>query len=229
MRKFITIPQRLILDKSLGEKRVIVYSAIYFLNSKDLTSLASYSGYSTCRSQPGVLSQYKTVISSLVSQNYMKETGRGMVYNRPRSNFGIVTLAEFERIVEYRKASKQDGKLPNHAVVLLLLAYIRLRMIHSPDCPEMYSDLLSRISENTGLSVRAVSLAIDTLMELGIIYNEELPRYTGKDGQWHSSVRIFVNMESQTDEHDWRENLSRAKELILCAQHGGKKVGIERP
>ena len=102
-------------------------------------------------------------------------------------------------------------------------------MIHSTDCPEMYSDLLSRISENTGLSVRAVSLALDTLKELGIIHNEELPRYIGKDGQWHSSVRIFVNMESPTDKHDWHENLSRAKELILCAQHGGKKVGIERP
>lgn len=229
MRKFITIPQRLILDKSLGEKRVIVYSAIYFSNLQDISSLVSYSGYSTCRSQSGVLSQYKSIISSLVSHNYAKETDRGMVYNRPRSNFGIVTLAEFERIVEHRKTSKQDGRLPNHAVTLLLLAYIRLRMIHSSDCPEMYSDLLSRISENTGLSVRAVSLALDTLKELSIIYNEELPRYTGKDGQWHSSVRIFVNMESPTDEHDWHENLSRAKELILCAQHGGKKVGIERP
>lgn len=223
LKEFITIPRSLILDRDLGDKRVIVYSSILFSDwtGNSIEDLVRYSKYSACRDKSGVLNQYKTIVDHLVSKDYFFYNGRGIVYIKPNDSFGIIYYSEFQRILQERERSQGKGQRMNHAHLLLLLAHIRLNMIHRPGVPEMYSNLLVRISESTGLSVRSISAGLKILEELNIIHNEELPRYKDEEGHWHSNVRIFVNMEpggSSDVQRDWQGEVYRGITYILASQ-----------
>lgn len=229
MKEFITIPRSLILNRDLGDKRVIVYSSILFSNwsGNNFEDLVRYSKYSACRDKSGVLNQFKAVVDQLVSKNYFFHGDRGIVYIKPNESFGIIYRSEFQRILQERACSQEKGQRMNHAHLLLLLAHIRLNMIHKPGVPEMYSNLLVRISESTGLSARSISAGLKVLEKLNIIHNEELPRYKDEEGHWHSNVRIFVNMElsGRSDvQRDWQREVSRGITYILASQrfNGGQ-------
>lgn len=230
MKEFITIPRSLILDRGLGDKRVIVYSSILFSGwpGDRVEDLVHYSRYSTCRDKSGVLNQYKSIIDQLVSKDYFFYDDRGIVYIKPNDSFGIIYYSEFQRILREREKSQKTGCRMNHAHLLLLLAHIRLNMIHKAGVPEMYSNLLVRISKSTGLSVRSISAGLKILEELNIIHNEELPRYKDEEGHWHSNVRIFVNMEPgwiSDAQRDWQGEARRGISYILTSQrlNGGRK------
>lgn len=230
MKEFITIPRSLILDRGLGDKRVIVYSSILFSgwSGDSIEDLVRYSRYSTCRDKSGVLNQYKSIINQLVSEGYFSYDDRGIVYIKPKDSFGIMYYSEFQRIIQKREKARITGQRMNHAHLLLLLAHIRLNMIHKSGIPEMYSNLLVRISESTGLSVRSISTGLKILEELNIIHNEELPRYKDEEGRWHSNVRIFINMEPgrfSNAQRDWQEETHRGISYILESQrhNGGRE------
>lgn len=223
MKKSITIPRSLILNNGLGDKRVVIYSAILFSgwSGDSVEELVQYSRYSTCRDKSGVLNQFKSTIEQLVSAGYFSYNDRGIVYIKPSDSFGILYYSEFKRILLERDRSQKDGKRMNHAHLLLLLAYIRLSMIHKPGVPEFCSNLLARISGSTGLSVRSISAGLKTLEQLNIIHSEELPRYKDEEGHWHANVRLFVNMEyrGKSDvQHDWQSEVNRGITYILARQ-----------
>lgn len=231
MKEFITIPRSLIQNQDLGDKRIITYSSILFSGwtGDSLEDLLSYSRYSACRDKSGVRNQYKLLVDQLVLNHYFSYGDRGMVYIKSDEPFGIIYRSEFGRIIQERDRSRSSGKRMNHAHLLLLLAYIRLRQTHRPGMPEIYSDLLTRISDYIGLSVRSISTGLKILEQLNIIYNEELPRYLDEEGHWHSNVRIFVNMElnGRSDvKRDWQEEVYRGITQILASQrfNGGNNL-----
>lgn len=231
MKEFITIPWSLIQNQDLGDKRIIAYSSILFSGwaGDSLEDLLSYSRYSACRDKSGVRNQYKLLVDQLVLNRYFSYGDRGMVYIKSDEPFGIIYRSEFDRIIQERDRSRSGGKRMNHAHLLLLLAYIRLRQTHRPGMPEIYSDLLTRISDCIGLSVRSISTGLKILEQLNIIYNEELPRYLDEEGHWHSNVRIFVNMElnGRSDvKRDWQEEVYRGITQILASQrfNGGNNL-----
>lgn len=189
------IPRSLISNTALGDKRVIVYSSIVLSNwtGDQIEDLVLYSHFSTCRDKTGTLNQCRQVISELVSLGYYSPTDRGMVYIKPKEGFGVIHKDEFRKVVSERDRRKMLGQRMNHAHVLLLLAHIRANIIKKPGQPEQYSNLLSKISEQTGLSVRSISAAIDILEQLEIIHTVKLRRYQGKDGRWHSNLHVFEN------------------------------------
>ena len=89
--------------------------------------------------------------------------------------------------------------------------------------PVMHFSMLSTISKNIGISVRSITSALRILEELSIIHSEELPRYRDKNGNWHSNVKIFVNMEhcsliAANINYDWQEETVRAINNILRSQ-----------
>lgn len=223
MKEFVIVPQSLIHDRELGDKRVIVFSAILFSgwNGNAIEDLVRYSGYSVCRDRAGVLQQYKLLVKQFIDRGYFKYDDQGIVYIKPQESFGIVYYNEFQRIMHRRDISSKVGKRMNHAHLLLVLAHIRLHMIHQTGCPEIYSNLLSRISDSTDLSVRSISSGLKILEELHIIHNEELPRYTDEEGRWHSNVRIFANMEFAGQpgmQRDWQNEIRRGITYILASQ-----------
>lgn len=216
MKKYIMIPQSLICNHDLGEKRVLVYSSIFFSgwNGDKISDLVSFSAYSVNRGKGKVLKQFDLLVSHLISNNYYSPD---MVYIRQPERFCKIYHSEFQRIIKLRKDGLVNGKRINHANIILLLAYIRLHMIHDPHLPEMYSDLISRLSKQVEMSPRSVSSALDLLQELHIIYNEQLPRYQDSSGGWHSNVTVFVNMEhtgKHCDEYDYRKEIDRGKEIL---------------
>ena len=220
MNQYVMIPNSLIQNRELGDKRVVVHNSIFFSgwSGDDIDELVLYAKYSLSRERGKVLDQFKELVSQLVQDGYYT---RGMVYIKPKEGFGIIHYSEFQRIMQKREQERQRGNRINHAHLLLLLAHIRMCMFRQPGLPEVYSNLLKRISESTGLSVRSISSGLKILEELNIIHNEELPRYKDDAGHWHSNVRLFVNMELDGASdviYNWQHELSRAIRYIMSLQ-----------
>lgn len=229
---FIKVPRSLIYDKELGDKRIIAYSSILFHNwdSKkcDVQELVLYFDYSISRKSTDVdlqfLDLYKrfNTIGYINIHNLIEKTFTFFV-EPPKDSFGIIYNFEIAEILDYRKKMRKNGYRINHAHLLLLLSYIRLNMQKQPDKPVMHFSLLKTISKNIGLSVRSITSALKILEELDIIHSEELPRYKDSNGNWHSNVKVFVNMGVNILSHnntgyDWQIETEYAIKSIIASQ-----------
>lgn len=215
--KIIKVPRSLIHNLSLNNKRVVAFASIIVSNwsGLDYESLIKYSSYSSFRGKNGIINQYKEIVQNFFDAGYFKEQDGGIINIDQKEQFGIIYYSEFRKILQMRNECKLNGCRLNHAHILLLLSYIRLYMNYQKGNQGYYSNLLVRISENTGLSVRSISSCLKVLEELGIIHNEELPRYKDNDGGWHSNVRIFVNMKLfGTISYDWQREVIRIAKRI---------------
>lgn len=223
MNEYVRIPGILIDSKGLCEKRVIAFAAIYFSgwNGNRIDSLLQYSGYSTDRHNGKAKDQYNTLVKQFIELGYYTP---GMVYIEQNCGFGLVRYREFDKILYYRNQQLSNSKVINHANVLLVLAHIRLHIYKDSRKPRFYSNLLSRISDEIGLSVRNISNSIEILETLNIVHSETLPRYQGKDLLWHSNVTIFVDC-NLCEDYDWRVEVTKAKAYIMASQinSGGYK------
>lgn len=225
--KIIKIPRSLIHNLSLNKKRVVAFAAIIASNwsGTDYESLVKYSLYSGFRGKDGVINQFKELVRSFFDAGYFTKSDRGIIYIDQEEQFAIVYYSEFQKILQLRTKCKTDGHRLNHAHVLLLLSYIRLYMNYKKGKPVYYSNLLIRISKNTGLSVRSISSCLKILEELDIIHNEELPRYKDDNGGWHSNVRIFVNMKLYgTISYDWHREVLRSVKLLRTNQEINRRT-----
>lgn len=230
--KFIKIPRSLIYDKELGDKRIVVYSSILFTcwDSKkcDINKLIDDCCYVRGRVYGGMEHQFEEMIACFNKKKYIsinKSLSDSFSFNieSPKNSFGIIYEFEYRRIFDYRIAAKKDSKRINHAHLLLLLSYIRLNMEKQPGKPVMHFSMIGTISKNIGISVRSITVTLRILEELSIIHSEELPRYKDKNGNWHSNVRIFVNMEqcsliATNSNYDWQEETIRGINNILHSQ-----------
>lgn len=219
--KIIKVPRSLIHNLSLNEKRVVAFASIITSDwsGEDYESLVKYSLYSGFRGKDGVINQYKKLVRSFFDAGYFTESDGGIIYINQEEQFGIIYYSEFHRILQLRAEYKLDGRRLNHAHILLLLSYIRLYMNYQKGKPVYHSNLLIRIAENIGLSVRSISSCLKVLEELCIIHNEELPRYKDNNGGWHSNVRIFVNMKLYgTISYDWQNEVLRSIRLLRANQ-----------
>ncbi len=188
---YIKIPRRLIYDKELDGKRIVVYSSILFTcwSSKkcNINRLIDDCCYTRKRMPNGIEHQFKEMITCFDEKGYISVDVNlsgdfSFQIESPKNSFGIVYGFEYRRILGYRIAAKKDSKRINHAHLLLLLSYIRLNMDKRPGKPTMHSSMLSTISKNIGISVRSITSALRILEELSIIHSGELPRYRDKNG-----------------------------------------------
>ena len=191
-------------------------------NWPDISPLLIASGYSTSnRNKSGVRAQYQQLIDGFLKSGLLVDTPGGFTSEQSSHGFGIIRRSEFERIIQSKKDSDSISMCRiNQAHTLLLLAYIRCNMIRMAGRPTFYSNLLSRLSINIGISTRSVSYAAVVLEQLGILHNEELPRYKDSAGWWHSNVRIFVDMNppEKASGYDWAKETERGIAFILANQ-----------
>lgn len=231
--EFVKVPRSLIYDKKLGDKRILAYTSILFHNweSKkcDVRELSSFCGYSSSRKNSDVDLQLLDLFKQLSSENYLSIgniNGKTFTFitDSPKESFGIIYSSEFTKILEYRKQEKANGRRINQAHLLLLLSYIRLNMQKMKNKPVMHFSLLKTISENIDLSVRSISAALKILEKLQIIHSEELPRYKDVNENWHSNVKVFVNMkycsffETINTNYDWKIETERSIISIISSQ-----------
>jgi len=229
---FIRIPRSLIYDKELGDKRIVVYSSMLFTcwDSKkcNINKLIDDCCYARGRVLNGVEYQFKEIIKCFNEKNYIsidKKPSDSFSFQieSPKNSFGVIYEFEYRKILNYRIIAKKDSRRINHAHLLLLLSYIRLNMDKQIGKPVMHFSMIGIISKNIGISVRSIATALRILEELSIIHSEELPRYKDKNGNWHSNVRIFINMEqcsliATNTNYDWQEETVRAINEILRSQ-----------
>lgn len=220
---YVKVPRGLIEDQDLGDKRVLIYIAAVLSNcdEKSIDKLVTYCGYSLDRHSGTVKSQFEDVIRRLVSNGYLQLRHGHFVIGRVKDCFGIIYRDEIEKIMRAREVRKHTQQRVNHAHALLLLSCVRCYMLRSHDAPH-YSNLLKRISENIGISVRSISGCVRVLEDLDILHSEELPRYKDENGLWHSNVRIFVNRQCRavpsSKNYDWRQVTRCGIQMILRNQ-----------
>ena len=220
---FVQVPRSLIMEKSISDKRVLVYLVITFSkwNGERIGELTEMCGYSSFnRHQGSAGQQIKEVTNHLICRSYLSIKNASVHLATCRECFGVIRLDEFQRIMDVRNSMAVESHV-NHAHMLLTLSTIRCHMSHSSSAPQIYSDLLKRISEHIGISVRNISSCIRALEDLEIIHSEELPRYKDRNGRWHSNVRIFVNRQPLWDTahtYDWQTETKRGINMILANQ-----------
>ena len=222
--EFIKVPRMLIEQQDIGDKRVLIFlSAIFFdWTGSCFDDFVEFCGYSKLnRHKDSAMDQVQDTLMYLYASKFLyKDAGNIVPVNRADC-FGIIYRDEFFKIINYRKLLCGEGKRVNHAHVFLMLACVRCHMFHIAGRPRVYSNLLKRISNQIGISVRSLSNCIRTLEDLGILHSEELPRYKDCDGHWHSNVRIFVDRHDRTNSaYDWLVETRRGINMILASQLG---------
>lgn len=221
---YVKVPRGLIEEKDLGDKRVLIYVSALFLNCNEnsVDSLIAFCGYSSDRHCGSVRSQFDNALRRMVDRGYLQIVRGHIAAGRKRDCFGAIYLDEFVRIMKAREMRRGSEQRINHAHTLLLLSCVRCHMFRSPDIPQIYSNLLKRISENIGISVRSISGCVRALEDLDILHSEELPRYKDENGLWHSNVRIFVNRQCRavpsSKNYDWRQVTRCGIQMILRNQ-----------
>lgn len=210
MAKYITIPQSLIENSSLDDKRIIAFVAILYSkwDGSDYEALVHSSCYySGFRGRNGILNQYKSLVEFYIKNGYLD---RGMLNISREKPFAKISHSEIKRIFKLRESLQKEGKRINHAVIFLVLAYIRSHMTN-----DYYSDFVSRAAQKLNISSRSFTQVLGWLERLEIIHSEQLPRYKTKDGAWHSNVSVFVNMEEDGKLVDWK---SKCEQAVKCVR-----------
>lgn len=227
--EYIRIPRSLIYNKELGDKRVLSYSSLLFhcWDEKrcDIPELLSFCGFSDNRHSYAVSSEFAELFQKFDLAKYINIKSKTKNYftffsEPPKRSFGIIYKNEFAQILEYRKIQKENRVRINHSHLVLILSYIRLNMERQPGKPVIHFSMLKTIAENVGISPRSVTTAINILESLSIIHHEPLPRYRDEDGNWHTNIKIFVNIGNVNNVtgYDWQQETQRAINYLLASQ-----------
>ena len=220
--EYTQVPRRLIENASLGSKRVLVYLAIHFAHwdGYDISELVHACGYSaTNQHANSVYGQIKEVVDWLLVNGYLDVDHDGAHLANQDDCSGFIYRYEYDLIFLSHNTHTINCRSSIIADTLLVLSNIRCYMTHAQGRPQFYSNMLCRISEHIGISVRRISRCVQVLEELGIIHSEELPRYKDGNGHWHSNVRIFVNRHGRLDAgntYDWQKETKRGIAMILA-------------
>jgi hypothetical protein len=131
-----------------------------------------------------------------------------VISNECKENrFATVYIDELNKILSYENPNPKDSFF-NTDMMLLVFSYLRMmipkrkNMLMPEDnegidkrrekFPDAYDCYQNDIANDLNISQKSVSKAIDSLKEIGLIYNEELPRVQ-INGKWHTSSTIFCN------------------------------------
>lgn len=214
---YAMIPYGVIHDTDMDVNRVLILSAILFSQWKcadvfaptvdELLPLIDYSGYVARRSSRSIINKYRSIIVRLAEDGYLSnsdlidgncDSGTGeLIYNRKNQQCAILWHSEFNMLVFKRKRETEENcdNKTNAATALLLLAHVRAMAYahHSSSKTKYYFNFINEICDRLGLSYYGCSSARRVLDFMGILYSEELPRFTDALGNWHSNVTLFID------------------------------------
>lgn len=209
MPNYVKIPREIIYDKSLGDKRAIIFS--YLCARRALDDSVAFSTMELChwsRLKPnyreGKINQkYYEVLLLLSHHGYfaefpdfarcLQQSANSANYQQVRlniekfdtpDNFGIIYFDELQRILDFKGELKDSGidlARMSSAYILLLLSYLRLNMNRNTDKPLCCYRHYQKISEDTGLSERYVSRIIKILDAMNIIKFHDMKRIKYND------------------------------------------------
>ena len=214
MPNYVKIPREIIYDKSIGNKRAIIFA--YLCSRRALDDTVAFSISELCHwsylkpnYHDGKINQkYLDVLESLShhdyfashpdfqtisitkknSTDYYKVKLNIEKFDTP-DNFGIIYFDELELILNFKEELQgADINLSrmSSAYILLLLSYIRVNMNRNPDKPLCCYRLYQTISEDIGLSERYISRIVEILDVMNILKHQEgkRKRYVKSNGTY---------------------------------------------
>lgn len=214
MPNYVKIPREIIYDKSIGDKRVIIFSYLCSRRALDDTVAFSISelchwSYLKSNYHDGKINQkYLEVLELLSHYDYFidypdfkklaKEKKNSTDYYNialnikkfdTPDNFGIIYFDELEQILNFKDELKDtdiDLTRMSSAYILLLLSYLRVNMNRNSDKPLCCYRLYQKIAEDIGLSERYISRIVEILDVMNIVKHQEgkRTRYTKSDGNF---------------------------------------------
>ena len=214
MPNYVKIPREIIYDKSIGNKRAIIFA--YLCSRRALDDTVAFSISELCHwshmkpnYHDGKINQkYLDVLESLSHHDYFashpdfqiiaKEKKNSTDYYKVRlniekfdmpDNFGIIYFDELKQILNFKEELQgADIELSrmSSAYILLVLSYLRVNMNRNPDKPLCCYRLYQSISEDIGLSERYVSRIVEILDVMNIIKHQEgkRKRYLKSNGTY---------------------------------------------
>ena len=214
MPNYVKIPREIIYDKSIGNKRAIIFA--YLCSRRALDDTVAFSISELCHwshlkpnYHDGKINQkYLDVLESLSHCGYFdaypdfqkiaNEKKNSTDYYNIKLNiekfdtldsFGIVYFDELEQILNFKEELKNtniDLSRMSSAYILLLLSYLRVNMNRNPDKPLCCYRLYQKISEDIGLSERYISRIVEILDVMNIVKYQEgkRKRYEKSNGEY---------------------------------------------
>lgn len=201
---YVKIPEEIIQDISIGEKRIIVFSYLCYRRSLDDTvgfSIVELVEWSKLKPnyRPGKINQkYWSVLERLTDMNYIitKLHFDRLTSEQKNSNeylnillnnkkfdtterYAIIYFDEIKKILNFKKELENTEIETNRlssSQILLVLSYIRLNMKRALNKPRCCYRLLKTISNDIDLSERYIKRIINILDELDIVKYEEMKR-----------------------------------------------------
>lgn len=216
---YFVIPENIILQKSVDEKRAIVFS--YFLIHKELddeikfsiSDITKWIGRKQNRSKNGVNEKIKQLINLFIKQDYFfidkNIDNTSLLYNAvlnknklsdecKNNRFATIYMDEIYKIINYKKYCKEEFCVKND-IIFLVFSYLRMMIYRRNDdsvskekYPEAYDCFYYDIANDLGLSQKTVCQAVKILSEIGLIYYETIKRVKIKN-KWITMPTVFCN------------------------------------
>ena len=211
MPNYVKIPREIIYDKSIGDKRVIIFS--YLCSRRALDDTVAFSISELCHwshlkpnYHDGKINQkYLEVLELLSHHDYFidypdfkklaKEKKNSTDYYNialnikkfdTSDNFGIIYFDELQKTLNFKDELKDtdiDLTRMSSAYILLLLSYLRVNMNRNSDKPLCCYRLYQKIAEDIGLSERYISRIVEILDVMNIVKYQECKRERYKDSE----------------------------------------------
>lgn len=217
-----TVPASIILDSGGNEKRLTAFSYFSVRRALDnsvmfsVGSMIKWLGKKRDRRKDGLNDKiaesmkyvidagYVSVDDEFSTKTYMEGTFdlQAVSDECDGERYATIYLDELDKIVKCRCKAYS-----NVDVILLVFAYLRMMIYKRSNKflpeqsnvdekrrnnPEVYDCHYKDIAEKTGVSVKRVMQAVDALVELRLIYVEELPRIK-QNGKWVTNTSMFCN------------------------------------
>ena len=144
--KYFVIPESIILNKKLSERRIVVFS--YFSIRRGLDQIIYYStneiinwlNLKPDNHSDGINNKIKQIIDTYYEEEYLlpfdsfqRANIKAAVLNLSKisdecshNRFAVIYIDELQKIIQHKKAEAEDAPLTNNYTLLLVFAYLRM-------------------------------------------------------------------------------------------------------
>lgn len=210
MPNYIKIPREIIYDKSIGDKRVILYCYLYSRRALDdtvafsISELCYWSRLKPNYHDGKINHKYLSVLERLSELDYFSSFPDFEKLSKAKKNstdyynveintekfdvpdnFGIIYFDELQRILDFKEELKEediDISRMSSSYILLVLSYLRANINKNSNSPQCCFRLFRTIVEDIGLSERYISRVVEILDVMDIIKHREGKRFRYQEG-----------------------------------------------
>lgn len=244
--KYIYIPMSIIANNKLDTKRISVFSYLRIHSGlNDIVGFTIPDLVTWCGMKPnnrdgktndkflGIIDDfidggYLTYLTDKDKNSYMKcKIDVEYYYKQCSDGYSVIYLDELQKIMNYKNL---QGNSIDSAIILLVLAYFRNKIIRRPNelkpeertpngimqrrerLPEAFGSNITTIAKELGLHKQTLSKAIDVLeYDLKMIVTDRAYRIKNENGEFRTLPTIFANAYKREDKYllDTDNNYSR--------------------